>query len=347
MIQRQDKLFNQVDTRRGFLIVPDPEAAYAYHAGFCERLRRTIEEYPLKDLQISSASYLKQSLLLRYSNALVEDYSRLMQLLQVTYARCKEGLTDPRRATLTAACLEEITRDACFYDEVNESAAELAGAVDASVDLLKLAPMDTDDFHKFQVLAARIKSSCTDFTRIIGALSTTLEKHLRLFELSRAMHEAQSVRLLSILASLFLPLSLATGLLSMQTRFSDLHYLLYDFFGVLVLLGTIVVAILAVLRLHAGWKVLSARLDRSAAFKWRVRPKARVLLLLLLLLGWALLLSSFLVGMIKDVGLGLKILGYGAVAAGGSVLIVVLCPLLLAAAVWAVFTGRAKSDDES
>ncbi|PVH98582.1 hypothetical protein DM02DRAFT_615709 [Periconia macrospinosa] len=54
----------------------------------------------------------------------------------------------------------------------------------------------------------------------MATLSATLENHLGLFELSRSMHEAQKVRRLSILASVFLPLSLASSLLGMQTRFT-------------------------------------------------------------------------------------------------------------------------------
>lgn len=63
------------------------------------------------------------------------------------------------------------------------------------------------------------------------------------------MFEAQNVRLLSILASIFLPVSLACGLLSMQTRFADLHVLVYDFFGVLALLGILVGVIFIALKI--------------------------------------------------------------------------------------------------
>ena len=151
----------------------------------------------------------------------------------------------------------------------------------------------------------------------MATLSATLENHLRLFELSRGVHDAQKIELLSILASVFLPLSLATGLLSMQTRFADLHYLLYDFFGVLVLLGSIVIVILIILRTHLWWKELLLQLDRNPIFRKHVRRVGFIAFLCFFLSVWALLLSSFLIGMIKDVGLGLKILGYGVAAAVG------------------------------
>lgn len=50
------------------------------------------------------------------------------------------------------------------------------------------------------------------------------------------IHESQSVRRLPALAMDFLPLSLGAALLSLQTRFSDLSYLLHDFVGVELLL---------------------------------------------------------------------------------------------------------------
>jgi hypothetical protein len=166
-------------------------------------------------------------------------------------------------------------------------------------------------------MAIDLQSTCTDLKRIMETLSATLENHLRLFEISQDVQDAQRVGLLSILASVFLPLSLATGLLSMQTRFADLHYLLYDFFGVLVLLGSIVMVILIVLKTYVLWKELLLQLDRNTTFRKHIKPVSFAVFYYFFLLVWALFLSSFLVGMIKDVGLGLKILGYGVAAAVG------------------------------
>ncbi|KAL8788428.1 MAG: hypothetical protein Q9195_007307 [Heterodermia aff. obscurata] len=307
---------------------PSPQAAYAYHSHFCESLRHPIKAYMILGAQTTSALGLKQLLLLRYSHALVEEYVDLVYGLQTNYARRKEGLSDPRRATLTLPMLAEITRDTCFYEEVNEGAAELAGAVDILVESLKILLMDAANFHDYQHLAVELQSTCKDVKRMMSTLLTTSENHLRLFELSRGMQEAQSVHLLTLLASIFLPLSLACGLLSMQTRFAQLHYLLYDFCGVLVLLGTIVAVILIVLRFFSSWKKLLTQLDRNRIFKKYIRPNVQYIFFGYLVLGWSLLLSSFLVGMIKDVGLGLKIL-YAAVGIGQAVLTFPLALVLM------------------
>ena len=324
MIQEMDLLFDQRHLKGHWAERPSAEAAYAYHSHFCESLLHPIEAYSVLGEQVSPTSGLKQLLLLRYSHALLDEYCVMVYGLQANYAREKGGLSDPRRATLTIPMLAEITRDVCFYEEVNEQATELAGAVDTLVESLMILLKDAADYREYQCLAVELRSTCKDLQRTMAVLLAALEGHLRLFELSRGMQEAQSVRLLSILASIFLPLSLACGVLSMQTRFAELHYLLYDFFGVLVLLGTIVVVILVALRSYLWSKVLLTQLDRNRMFRRHIRPNAHIAFLCFLVLGWGLLLSSFLVGMIKDVRLGLRILGYGVSAA----LFVALLPLL-------------------
>jgi hypothetical protein len=335
MVQDLDLLFDQGHKGLG-LERPSPQTTYAYNSDFCERLRNRIEAYSILGAQVTPASGLKQLLLLGYTHALIEEYVDLVYRLQ-TYARKKEGLSDPRRTALTAPMLAEITRDICLYDEVGERVSELTGAVDVLVELLKILLVDAANYRDFQCLAVELQSTCKDLKRTITTLSTTLEGHLRLFELSRGMQEAQNVRLLSVLASIFLPLSLACGVLSMQTRFSDLHYLLYDFFGVLVLLGTIVAVILIALRSYLWWNRVVAQLDRNQMFRRKIRPKAHIMVRCFLVLGWGLLLSSFLIGMIKDVGLGLKILGYGAIAFGGTGLVALLVPAGFASLAWILF----------
>jgi hypothetical protein len=48
-----------------------------------------------------------------------------------------------------------------------------------------------------------------------------------------------------------------------------------------------------------------------------IRPVSYILFLCFFLVVWALLLSSFLIGLIKNVELGLKILGFGGAAVVG------------------------------
>jgi hypothetical protein len=67
-------------------------------------------------------------------------------------------------------------------------------------------------------------------------------------------HQAQSMAVLTIISAIFLPLSLAAGVLSMQTRFRDLDLLLYDFGSVACLFFT-----LAWLGYYLGQSILRFR----------------------------------------------------------------------------------------
>lgn len=143
------------------------------------------------------------------------------------------------------------------------------------------------------------------------------------------MHESLSVRRLTILATIFLPLSLSSSILSMQTRFVDLKLRLYDFIGVFVIVGTGAVVLLMVVRVTS--KVRSGRFGsafspaklwaRSKAFNTAEDPglvglKTNLRLYAILFGGfcavmWMIVLMSFIIGMVKDVVFGLKLLGYG------------------------------------
>ena len=65
---------------------------------------------------------------------------------------------------------------------------------------------------------------------------------------AQSIAQASSLKRLTIFASVFLPISLASSLLSMSTRAAALGVLWYDFFGVSVVLGFIMYAIYQVFR---------------------------------------------------------------------------------------------------
>jgi hypothetical protein len=89
----------------------------------------------------------------------------------------------------------------------------------------------------------------------------------------------------------------------MQTRLTELRYLLYDFVGVVVFFGTITFASVQLLRYYA--QSLKGGNVHNVFHIEGLSHRA------IILLEWVLIFSSFIVGMIKDVGLGLRILGYG------------------------------------
>jgi Mg2+ and Co2+ transporter CorA len=87
-----------------------------------------------------------------------------------------------------------------------------------------------------------------------------LEHHLKFPRLSQEISQSRAFQELTVLATIFLPLSLAAGVLSMHFRFKDLGARFYDFLGVFVLLVTfaavlvgIISALVFVQELESTW----------------------------------------------------------------------------------------------
>lgn len=104
------------------------------------------------------------------------------------------------------------------------------------------------------VLQEALPESCalkrlkTELQNIAWELSTTtlllparLENRLRAFVISSNIQKSSSLWLLILLAGIFLPLSLASLLPSMQTRLVELQFLLYNFCGVLIFCGALTI----------------------------------------------------------------------------------------------------------
>lgn len=245
-------------------------------------------------------------------------HAQLLHMMGLT-EEAKEQYYSPseskmRRSKLLPQVLESITTDAYMYKEFAMLADNYATDLESLVDVVGTVPglRPSEPTHTLlQPLVAELRGLCSEFRRSTTDMPETLEHHLRFLEMRRNMEESSSLWVLTVLASIFLPLGLACGILSMQTRVKDLHYLLYDFCGVVVVLLTLVAVILALVKsmlwLHGKWSLgMSERpllkgVDRSG----------RVLLGIAVFSTWAVFFASFIVGMFKDVRLGGLVLGYG------------------------------------
>ena len=159
--------------------------------------------------------------------------------------------------------------------------------------------------------------------------------------------QAQSVKRLTLLAAIFLPLSLASGLLSIGTRTADLGLIRYDYLRISTLLMFLVFIVYQLMRvsdyiqaaqatttakyLDQIKKRLPPRIWKKASqlvkflFKGRIQAVEWVIVQHILHYSFAILfVASFWVGMFKDIGLGLKILGYGTAAWAGSLILLLL-----------------------
>jgi hypothetical protein len=146
-------------------------------------------------------------------------------------------------------------------------------------------------------------------------IATQLSLHNELYKVLAqriSIEQANSVNQLTLLAAFFLPLSLAAAVLSMQTRFVDLNLLLYDFIGVMVILAALA-SLIALFNLYG--KHMYSRLLHRVYFALGAFPRyPRRVTMFWMFLWISALLASFLLGMLSDVTIGLKLLGYEAAA---------------------------------
>jgi hypothetical protein len=84
--------------------------------------------------------------------------------------------------------------------------------------------------------------------------------------------EAESVKRLTILATVFLPLSLGTGLLSMQSRISNVHLVLYDYVGLILNMALLIFIYLAIFRFEYHSRFYRRNVRRIRRIQRAVRP---------------------------------------------------------------------------
>ena len=264
----------------------------------------------------------RQLLVLCILHSLLRTRSRVLDVYHRAYCIFLKDLSDTEPTT---EHYEAFTRIAKLHEGLEHSSTHLASTTELLLSIvLPSLPSDTESF------TAEIRGLCTDVVRMTESLSKRLEQRLKLLELHRQTREASSLRLISLWASIFLPLSLASSLLSMQTRVRELEWLIYDWAGVAALLSAVSGGAIYALK-FGGWVLKGVHaLEKGDGEE---RAAGRLYICAMRIAGGTLLslvLSSFLVGMARDVGLGLKILGYGIAA------YVVLVPVAVPGIVFAV-----------
>jgi hypothetical protein len=226
-----------------------------------------------------------------------------------------------------------MSKDSYFWEQIHHVITGFVVAVGTLLDVSNLIEAgDLPKVREFRELLIEIRGICIALDKSSESISTRLEGRLKFIEVGRSLQESSGLWILSVLAVIFLPLSLASSLLSMQTRFVDLRYLMYDFFGVILLLGSFTVAVVFVVK-FLSWGTERLRGSPAVEIVQALFKNRQVLFVttmgFIVVIPWVLVLTSFLVGMIKDVGLGLKILGYGAAAMVGLVVIPFCIVLIL------------------
>jgi hypothetical protein len=241
------------------------------------------------------------------------------------YMQRSQTRIDARKSELLPSLMDEVITEASLFREIEALTEDFASALESLLEVIKIYHEDatTPEPHEFRVIGADLRGLVSDLRRKAKEVPDTLAHHLKFLELRRNVQESSGLWVLTVLASLFLPLSLACGILSMQTRLKDLNLLLYDFCGVAVLLVTLAALLLLFVRLSMGireWLKTTASSWSPFATKCLIFVSA-----LLVFQSWGAVLASFVIGMTKDVRIGGIILGsaiaYFAISAG----IICLC----------------------
>jgi len=273
----------------------------------------------------------KQIICLQYYHASLNLFADFLSRHVSEYVEREELALDPRSSKLQDWHLYRIMDDAVLYKKVAHIGADLVAMLESLLDLNKALTSHESQKDQLSALAAELHGCCKDVRHLLSRPTDALQESLKYLDLSRSMKETKSVQKLTVLATIFLPPSLAAGILSMQSRFKDLGEVLYDFFGVVVLLGFIAVVLLVLFAILTAIREGESMLRGVKIYAWYIRPVLEISGAVILSTYFCLVLSSFLVGMFKDVVLGAKILGYGTVAAsfGPTTLTAVIAILVL------------------
>ncbi|KAH6665585.1 hypothetical protein B0J14DRAFT_569184 [Halenospora varia] len=131
---------------------------------------------------------------------------------------------------------------------------------------------------------------------------------------------------LTMITAIFLPLSYRANILGMQFRIRELHFIFYDYLGLVVASGLFCFLVYTVIprsRLIAkfffgGSSGPQRRVSRTKmTFSLVTKGYFRTYRFYMLLLSWIVIAVSFLIGMIGDMPMTIKALKYGLPVVGG------------------------------
>ncbi|KAF3313476.1 hypothetical protein TWF173_005983 [Orbilia oligospora] len=169
---------------------------------------------------------------------------------------------------------------------------------------------------KLQRILSNLGSDIEGMKQTVVSIRSLQENGYQSRSDTRQHQESRHIRKLAILATIFLPLSLATGLLSMQTRIGELGNLLYDYVGVVVTLAWVLMLYFA----------LDVNKMKGTALMFFPYPKAVIFTSL------CITMISFQFGMWWEVRRGWMSLGLGIAPVGVMAVLVWLIARFMAAA---------------
>jgi hypothetical protein len=321
-----------------FLYDPDK-----YPLTLTENFVNELKQLEAAYLTIRSPSNWRKTFLLQSYHACLNLLAGFLQEFSTDYVTARKRDYDTQHSKLLKWHIEKMAADVELYRQLSDTGNSIAENVDSLLEAIRVADDGDDDtrLRELTILGAELRRSCRDVQAQLAKFTDDLQHRLKFLELRRNVTQTDSVERLTLLATLFLPMSLAAGLLSMQSRFKDLGYLLYDFVGVVVLLGCLAMVALAFIIALSFARELDSRLMWYPLYRGYIRWILAFWRVVSVALFTALLLASFLVGMFKNVVLGGRFLGYGTIViASGPVLLI--STFVVGVNVWIQMTRRRK-----
>lgn len=170
----------------------------------------------------------KQVLLLWFHHAHLSHTIRSFEEVRWIYQEVREPEVDSGRFESMPHLLDKVIIDANFFKGLEDMAEDLTTTLEVLLDVVGVGFENNGGRDpEFNTVAADLRGLSSDLRRKAGDLPKTLAHHIHFLEMRRSINASYRTEILTILASIFLPLSLACGVLSMQTRLKDLNYLLY------------------------------------------------------------------------------------------------------------------------
>ncbi|KAJ8132844.1 hypothetical protein O1611_g777 [Lasiodiplodia mahajangana] len=189
-----------------------------------------------------------------------EDFKLL--LTKNPHLQVPLGLFEPRLSAKSKEAFREIEDAEGILRSVNNLVDSIKCVVETLPETLGKDELIRKDYEaRLRNLKGLRTERCNNAQRALEALNRQLDYLTK----KHSIREAKSIKTLTILASLYLPLSLSASLLGMSSPFKDIAHdrtlddddparlvgtnLLFDFFGVFVTLATITVFIVYTIKL--------------------------------------------------------------------------------------------------
>ena len=175
-----------------------------------------------------------------------------LDMLRATAECWCKFLTSIRKQSITTDFVPDsfqLKHDMQHVREFTQIVRDIGEATEATLtsiaDFHEIAP---DRCRRFHIIVHETRWKLSAMKDVIKDVQSFYDNLMHFQDSTRSIAQASSLKRLTILASIFLPVSLASSLLSMNTRAATLGVLWYDFFGMSVSVGFIMYVVYLVFR---------------------------------------------------------------------------------------------------